>query len=51
MGRLNRFGSFWFGRELVIAGKLNYGLSSGVSACENPSFEVGRILNGLMKTL
>jgi four helix bundle protein len=37
--------------QLVIAAKLDYGLPSLIVDCENLSFEVGRMLNGLMKTL
>jgi four helix bundle protein len=37
--------------QLVIAGKLGYGAASGVVECEMLSIEVGRMLNGLMKTL
>jgi four helix bundle protein len=37
--------------QLVIAGELGYGLSEGITGCENLSFEVGRMLNGLMKTI
>ena len=37
--------------QLVIAEKLGYGMSSNIAECEGLSFEVGRMLNGLMKTL
>jgi hypothetical protein len=40
MAAVESFRELLVGRELVIAGKLNYGLSSG-----------GRMLNGVMKTL
>jgi four helix bundle protein len=37
--------------QLVIATKLNYGQPPLIADCERLSFEVGRMLNGLMKTL
>jgi four helix bundle protein len=37
--------------QLVIAGKLGYGGPSGISQCESLSFEVNRMINGLMKSL
>ena len=37
--------------QLVIAAKLDDGASEGIAECGNLSFEVGRMLNGLMKTL
>ena len=37
--------------QLVIAAKLDYGQPSLIADCDNLSFEVGRMLNGLMRTL
>ena|ERR1017187_3785079 len=37
--------------QLVIAGKLGYGGPAGISQCESLSFEVNRMINGLMKSL
>ena len=37
--------------QLVIAGKLDYGSTEGILECEGLSIEVGKMLNGLMKTL
>ncbi|MGD0796422.1 MAG: four helix bundle protein [Acidobacteriaceae bacterium] len=37
--------------HLVIAERLGYGVASSIAECEGLSFEVGRMLNGLMKTL
>jgi four helix bundle protein len=37
--------------QLVIAAKLEYGHPPQVVDCENISFEIGRMLNGLMRSL
>jgi four helix bundle protein len=37
--------------QLVIAARLDYGVQGSVAECEKLSVEVGRMLNGLMKTL
>jgi len=37
--------------QLMIAAKLDYGFPAGIAECERVSVEVGRMLNGLMKTL